>query len=361
MTVLQEQWTEIEHLQGASLKERVFSIIQDTARNIQSHDLDDPEVLTVVPRLADLIEKHPELADYREVFSALARAVGLWNYIDKETADERDGILAEAVTVEELGGITLHREQVAALNTLFAGRNLVLSAPTSFGKSILIDALLASGRYSRIAIVLPTIALLDEFRRRIERRFGNRYALIMYHSQIASSDERVIFLGTQERLINRRDLGRLDLAVVDEFYKLDPKRQDDRSFTLNAAVYQLLRRSAQFFFLGPNIETVRYSADNRWRFEFLHTRFATVAVNTFDLGGVTNREQRLSEELRRVQNWPALVFISSPDRANSLGAKLVAEEPFREASDLSQWLDDNFGTNWPLSKIGCIMGESRGQ
>jgi hypothetical protein len=125
-------------------------------------------------------------------------------------------------------------------------------------------------------------------------------------------------LGTQERLINRRDLGHLDLAVVDEFYKLDPTRQDDRSSTLNAAVYQLLNRSNQFFFLGPNIETVRYSADTRWKFEFLHTRFATVAVDTFDLRGIKNKQERLIKELKREDNWPALVFISSPDRANKL-------------------------------------------
>ena len=220
-------------------------------------------------------------------------------------------MVADAVTAEDLN-VTFHREQIAALNTLLSCRNLVLSAPTSFGKSLLIDALLATGRYRRVAIVLPTIALLDEFRRRIERRFGVHFALIMYASQEAPAEGNVIFLGTQERLINRKDLGRIDLAVVDEFYKLDPTRQDDRSSTLNAAVYQLLRRSTQFFFLGPNIETVRYSADNRWKFEFLHTRFSTVAVDTFDLRRIKNKEERLTQELKNNGNWPALVFISSP-------------------------------------------------
>ncbi|MDR3736417.1 MAG: hypothetical protein P4L10_12880 [Acidobacteriaceae bacterium] len=50
------------------------------------------------------------------------------------------------------------------MNSLLAGNNLALSAPTSFEKSILIDALLLEDRYRRVAIVLPTIALLDEFR-----------------------------------------------------------------------------------------------------------------------------------------------------------------------------------------------------
>ncbi|MFG1404392.1 DEAD/DEAH box helicase [Xanthobacter sediminis] len=349
MTVSQQQWHEIENLRGSALKGRVFSILQETARDIQTRDLDDPDVLNVVPRLAALLDSKPELASYREVLSTLARSVGLWNYIDKETADYRDAAVADAVTSEELDGVTFHREQIAALNTLLAGKNLVLSAPTSFGKSLLIDALLATNRYKRVAIVLPTIALLDEFRRRIEKRFGNRFSLIMYHSQVAPPDDAVIFLGTQERLINRNDLGRLDLAVVDEFYKLDPSRQDDRSSTLNAAVYQLLRRSNQFFFLGPNIETVRYSADNRWKFEFLHTRFSTVAVDTFDLTRIKNKEARLLEELKSSTNWPALVFISSPDRANALAATLTKDVTFAKVNDMSKWIDDNFGEGWKLS------------
>lgn len=349
MTVSPQQWREIENLQGSALKSRIFSILQESARDIQLLDSDDPALLDVVPRLISLIESRPELESYREVFSTLARAVGLWNYIDKETADYHDAMVADAVTVDELDGITLHREQIAALNVLLAGKNLVLSAPTSFGKSLLIDALLATKRYKRIAIVLPTIALLDEFRRRINKRFGNLFTLIMYHSQEAHPDESVIFLGTQERLINRKDLGTIDLTVVDEFYKMDTTRQDDRSSTLNAAVYQLLRRSKQFFFLGPNIEVVRYSGGNRWKFEFLHTRFSTVAVDTFDLTRIENRDTRLTEELRNSNNWPALVFVSSPDRANQLATFLTNDIAYLAASDMSSWIAENFGDGWELS------------
>lgn len=173
-----------------------------------------------MPRLSQLLAERPEIASYGEILSTLARSVGLWNYIDQKVADLRDAIVADAVTVPELGGITLHREQIEALNVLLSGKNLILSAPTSFGKSILVDALLLSGKYDRVAIVLPTIALLDEFHRRLVARFGNSFDVLMHHSELPTK-ERVIFLGTQERLINRKDLGRLDLAVVDEFYKLD--------------------------------------------------------------------------------------------------------------------------------------------
>src|SRR4051794_16760899 len=113
MSLSQEEWSALSNMGGSALKERVFAIFQDTAREIQEREPDDPAVLGVVPRLANLLDIRPELGGYREVFSALARSVGLWNYIDKESADARDQIVAESVTVEELDGITLHREQIA--------------------------------------------------------------------------------------------------------------------------------------------------------------------------------------------------------------------------------------------------------
>jgi hypothetical protein len=343
MSVGAAEWQAARALSGDELKGVVFSFFQRLSADLQTVGSDDPAVLESVPRLAELLDDKVELDSFREPFSALARATGLWNYIDREHASTPDLLLAEAVTAPELDNITLHREQIEALNVLLSGRNLILSAPTSFGKSILIDALLSTGRYQRIAIVLPTIALMDEFRRRLTRRFGGQFQLVMHASDRTESD-RVIFLGTQERLVNRADLGLLDLTVVDEFYKLDPSRVDDRSLTLNAAVYKLLAKSNQFFFLGPNIDGVRFTEGTRWRFEFLQTRYSTVAVDTFDLSKVDDKQARLIEEASRKENWPALVFISSPDKANGLAEVISEQHHFGEGGDqLADWLRTNVG------------------
>lgn len=343
-------WSEISSLSGDALKHTVFSILRDAAVAVQSDDLDDPNLLEVIPRLAELVETRNELISFKEAFSALARATGLWNYIDKDNADIFDVLLAETVSAPELDGVTLHREQIAALNILFEGKNLILSAPTSFGKSLLIDALLASGRYSRVAIILPTIALLDEFKRRLRRRFENKFRIIM-HANEEAPEGPTIFLGTQERLINRTDLGALDMTVVDEFYKLDPRRRDERNVILNAAVYNLLRRSRQFFFLGPNIDGVQVAPEGRWQFEFLRTRFSTVAVDTYDLRGVRDKRERLFEEVAEEKNWPALVFVSSPDKANRLAEEAAEEMAISDDSkDFYHWLRDNVGERWPLLK-----------
>lgn len=362
MTVAAEEWQAAKGLSGDPLKEMVFSFFQRLAGEMQSRGLDDPAILESVPRLAELIELKAELGSFREPFSALARATGLWNYIDRDNAAVPDLILAEAVTARELDDITLHREQIEALNVLLSGRNLILSAPTSFGKSVLIDALLTTGRYGRVAIVLPTIALMDEFRRRMTKRFGDAFQLVMHASEEVQSD-RVIFLGTQERLINRADLGYLDLTVVDEFYKLDPSRLDDRSLTLNAAVYKLLGRSNQFFFLGPNIDGVRFKEGSRWRFEFLQTRYSTVAVDTFDLSHADDKQSRLIDEASRKENWPALVFISSPDKANRLAETITEQHTFSEdGRGLEKWLINNVGRhNLLASSVAAGVGIHHGR
>ncbi len=350
MPALDINWNYLNKLSGSDLKRETFQVIQAASFAIQSADPEDPNLLEVVPRLANLLATHPEeLQSFRPLVSSLARSTGLWNYIETEWADETDAFVAEAVTSPELGGVTFHREQIKALDALLAGRNLILSAPTSFGKSLLIDALLSTERYRRVAVVLPTIALLDEFRRRFRDRFAEKFRLVMHQSE-ASTDEPTIFLGTQERLIYREDLGDLDLTVVDEFYKLDPGRRDERSNTLNAAVYRLLKRSKQFFFLGPNIDKISAAPDSRWNFEFLRTRFSTVAVETLDLRAAPDKRERLIEEIGEDRNWPALVFISSPGRANKLAIELsekmaVAEE----TSDFAIWLKENIGSNNFLS------------
>jgi reverse gyrase len=49
-----------------------------------------------------------------------------------------------------------------------SGKNLAIIAPTSFGKSFIIDAFIALKQPKNTAIIVPTIALTDETRRRLQ-------------------------------------------------------------------------------------------------------------------------------------------------------------------------------------------------
>jgi reverse gyrase len=73
---------------------------------------------------------------------------------------------------------TLHREQSIVLARLLEGTNLAVSAPTSFGKSFIIDAFIAIKSPKTVVIIVPTIALMDETRRRIFKKFSPEYTVV---------------------------------------------------------------------------------------------------------------------------------------------------------------------------------------
>jgi replicative superfamily II helicase len=100
-------------------------------------------------------------------------------------------------------GTVFHRVQAQVYRALMDGANVILSAPTSFGKSLIIDAIIDSARHKRIVLVVPTIALIDETRKRLAR-FNDRYKIITHASQMPEQGERgAIYVLTQERVIDR--------------------------------------------------------------------------------------------------------------------------------------------------------------
>ncbi|MCX8492177.1 MAG: DEAD/DEAH box helicase [Cyclobacteriaceae bacterium] len=341
---------EVNKLNDSDAKNFVFEVMKFASKEVSKPNFDnDKEILEVIPRLFFLFEEFETIGRssvlqcYKSAYNSLARVLGLWNYLD-EDAEWKDSVVKQMAYVDQFK-IVLHIEQIKALNKLLEGKNVILSAPTSFGKSALIDILLLLKDYDRVAIIVPTIALLDEVRRRLLRNFRGKYQIISHHSEKIES-EKYIFVGTQERILNRKDLKKFDFVVVDEFYKLDPDRGDERCSALNAAVYKLIKGNTQFFFIGPNIDEVVNNQGN-WKFEFIKTKFSTVAVNTLDLANEPNKEIRLQDEVVKKQYWPALVYVSSPDRSRKIGKLISQNLPIAEkCTDFSNWILDNFGSNW---------------
>jgi hypothetical protein len=212
----------------------------------------------------------------------LAEECGLYPYIDINHFGHLSQSVIEAHAINLDEKLYLHSKQMQILLWLLDGDNVVLSAPTSFGKSLLVDAFLSYKMPHTVVLVLPTIALIDETRRRLHRNFGGHYELITTITAAHDPSKPTIFILTQERFIQRRDETNIDFLFVDEFYKLDPNRGDTRFETLNLALYQALPRSRQCFMAGPHIRDVHLG--DRWRgnFRFVRTDYRTVTVNVID-------------------------------------------------------------------------------
>ncbi len=162
-----------------------------------------------------------KFTNYTPLLRNLVRKSGLYPYLKKEfqevTLSEKAalGIYQTPFSDE----IVFHSMQFQVFELLRSGRNVVLSAPTSMGKSAIVDSIIGLGIVSRVVLVVPTIALADETRRRRQERFGELYQIIHHSSQEANGDK-VIYVLTQERVNERQDIFGIDFFVIDEFYKL---------------------------------------------------------------------------------------------------------------------------------------------
>ncbi|KJL28312.1 DEAD/DEAH box helicase [Microbacterium oxydans] len=245
--------------------------------------------------------------------------------------------------------LVFHAEQAKVYEHLRAGENVVLSAPTSFGKSLIIDAYLAEKSFTNAVIIVPTLALMDECRRRLTRLPGD-FKVITHGSQ--KLGERNLFVMTQERFIELDALPQIEFFVVDEFYKLDPSHGDvERSAVLNIALDTLLGTGAQFYLLGPSVASISKLAEARLDTTFVHhTDFTTVAtdVRRIETEDLTEAVPEICQEL----DGGTLIFCRSPKRTREVAEWLLARgvgggHNLETAAD---WIGEAFHEEWTLAK-----------
>jgi hypothetical protein len=228
------------------------------------------------------------------------------------------------------------------------GETVILTAPTSFGKTLIVDALVVSGKYDNMAIVVPTIALIDEVRRRMSR-LNNDFALgfkvITHPGQ--EQGERNIFVLTQERVLEEDNFPPLGIVVIDEMYKLSLELDPERGPTLNEALYRLRKLTKQLYLLGPNVGALG-ELPGDFEHHFIPSNDSTVAVDV-TLVERTDSERDDVINVCRELTEPTLIFVKSPGRANEVVRWLVeAELGAAGLDDAAAWLADNYHPEWVL-------------
>ena len=295
---------------------------------------------------------------YSPVVNRLIRDVGLFPYMETSTATWEDRYVFE-VFKADVGGdepITLHREQSRLLNALLSGKNIAVSAPTSFGKSFVIDAFIAIKNPKTVVILVPTIALADETRRRLQRKFGRSYKIITTSNQ--SLDERNIFVFPQERAIGYMNaLEHIDILIVDEFYKASASFDKERSAALVRSIIRLGSISSQRYFLAPNIAGLSESTLTKGM-EFLRLDFNTVFLERADLyRDIGKDEGKKSKALLGVlsaNSGKTLIYAGTYTNIKRVANLLMnSRKPLRREllDHFQSWLAINYDANWELTKL----------
>lgn len=162
-------------------------------------------------------------------------------------------------------------------------KRMLVSAPTSYGKTFLMREILYlnNNRYNNILLVFPTIALLRENATEMTRFVkdkGLEYSVIKSVDGAIDPEGRNIFVFTPERTIQLLSLYphlKLDFFFYDEVYKIDedycndeededekvnekvkstPNVFDDtRAKTFRIALYLLSKIVPEYYLAGPNL------------------------------------------------------------------------------------------------------------
>lgn len=296
---------------------------------------------------------------YDELLDSLVRQVGLYPYVDQNRPRGfEDQIVIEAHRVPGLKDNRLfHSLQLSIFQELVSGRNVVLSAPTSVGKSLVIDAVLATRQHKRAVIIVPTIALIDETRRRVGQSLGHSHDIITHPSQKRLDDGRpTVYVLTQERALSRTDLDDVDFFVIDEFYKLDLRggETDERAVDLNLCFHRFASQGAQFYLIGPNIADVRGLA-SEYRHVFVPSPFSTVALDVIHFDLKKDGPERADKlvELCRSFTSPTLVYCQSPRSAREAARLMYSTcdlSLVERTSDAVEWLEQNFPSEWEVTQ-----------
>lgn len=322
----------------------------------------------IIIHILDNLKKIPE--ETIEVWTDLIETAGFYPYLEKEKDKLKFNNLAGEIRKEyhfsdNLDNKYFHEEQKYLKEILDRKKNLIVSAPTSFGKSLLIEEIVANKKYTNIVIIQPTLALLDETRKKL-KKYKNDYKIIISTSQEPAIDKRNLFLLTAERVMEYQSLPVIDFLVIDEFYKLSAKRDDERSYILNNAFYKLLTEfNPQFYLLGPNIDGISEGFANEYNAIFYKTDYSLIENKIIDIYSEHKdkfnkpikfkkyKENILFELLLKLKDEQTIIYCSSPNRVRHLAQQFSdflknKKTSKNEEFPLVEWIKQNIYAKWHL-------------
>lgn len=310
-------------------------------------------------RLLDYLNSHN--IPYTPLINHLIRETGLYPYLQSETSSWQDRFIYQAFKVDAGGmnQVTLHREQSALLKSLLAGENIAVSAPTSFGKSFVIDAFISIKKPKNIVLIVPTIALTDETRRRLYKKFSTEYKIITTPDVELASKNILIF--PQERAVSYiNKLESIDILIIDEFYKAGVSFDKERAPVLLKAILELGKKAKQRYFLAPNISDLNNSPFTEgMKFEKIDFNTVFSEIHKDYLNANPNNKSFKKDRLLSILNQKrtkTLIYAGTYSNIDKIISILQDALPNRKnelLESFSDWLKNNYGETYVLSDLVC--------
>jgi len=160
--------------------------------------------------------------------------------------------------------ISLHPEQLRIINKIENYESLIVSAPTSFGKTFSVFEYIARKEPNNIVLIVPTLALVSEYMKKIIKKYNDFFRKYKVYTQVEvgknySKFAKNIFILTHDRVLQDEiynTMPSIDLLVIDEVYKLESDTNNDRVLVLNMAYYYLSKKAKKYVLLAPFINSI---------------------------------------------------------------------------------------------------------
>ena len=240
-------------------------------------------------------------------------------------------------------------EQSKALEFLIEHKRCILSAPTSFGKTLILKEYIFLYKPHVVVYIVPTNALAYE----LESSFKNNpnfdeytiFDRVTKESNL-SIDDKLLFIGTQEKYLEITEDWKknIDLFVIDEAYKLEEKVNNQRAFVLSKVFLDsVIEKVDKTVLLTPisNLEGFE-----EYKFDIFESEYNAVD-KVFHL---VDKDKFYYDIKEKCSQEKTLLFCKSPSVINDVYSEIGLTD-FNHESDFISFLEEEIHPEWSVVKL----------
>lgn len=239
--------------------------------------------------------------------------------------------------------------QYDALNFLENNDKVIFSAPTSFGKTMIVKEYIFKQKPKNIIYIVPTNALAYELE--ISFKENDNFSDYLIYDKLLSEstivNKKMFFIGTQEKFLelDQSLLGEIDLFVIDEAYKLHESIDNIRSYKLSETfLNSFVLNSNKIFLLSPIAEFIGFE---KYNFVHFDSNFNAVEKNYVLL----DEKYFFDKFLEEGNKNKSILFCSSPAQINETYYKIESNDFKKIKSSFLNQLRQDIHPEWIVTKL----------
>lgn len=274
-------------------------------------------------------------------------------------------IIYNAFAISEIdSSIAMHPEQLQIVSMIKENDASIISAPTSFGKTFCIFEYIVKYRPKNVVLIVPTLALVDEYFKKIIKKYKDKFFQYKIHTNIGEDktydfDRNNIFILTHDRVVQETSyhmIEEIDFLVIDEVYKLETDKSNDRVLVLNMAYYHLSKKAKKYVLLAPFIKSIENIDELNKEPVFYNSNYSPVVndVKTYSIIDENDRFTECKRILNRLNpNEKTLIYFPTVTSLYKYIASVIVSEPQIESLDnevfyFIEWAKEEIHEEWCL-------------